>query len=294
MSTGTSPVLSLQITSKRRVPRYKLNVPLDLTVLRSGIPDSIPGRTLEIGEGGLGVVAASQLLLGESVRVEFLLPHTNLPVRATAVVRYQCELYCGLQFLRLPAEQQSIIRYWTRCEGALSLAAPDNHSQVARSDDDLSPVAEPLDPTQLEKPSTRSHVRRVLALGVPVLLLAGALQWWHWRQEWSDLEVNLSQQESATGKPPLVLPAEVMQARFTHKVQPVYPELARRAGVHGSVMLDVIVDQEGLVTEAKVVSGPEALSSAALDAVRWWRFEPYVVDGHAVSVKSTLALEFRL
>ena len=54
--------------------------------MRSGIPDNIPGRTLEIGEGGMGVVVAPQLLLGEFVRVEFLLPHMSTPVRATAVV----------------------------------------------------------------------------------------------------------------------------------------------------------------------------------------------------------------
>jgi PilZ domain len=113
MSAATTPARSLRTASTRRVPRYKLTVPLDVTVLRSGVPDNIPGRTLEIGEGGMGVVVASQLLLGESVRVEFLLPHMGKPVRATAVVRYQRELSFGLQFLRLPDEQQSIIRYWT-------------------------------------------------------------------------------------------------------------------------------------------------------------------------------------
>jgi len=44
-------------------PSLQVNVPLDVTVLRSGITDNIPGRTLEIGEGGMGVVVASQLLL---------------------------------------------------------------------------------------------------------------------------------------------------------------------------------------------------------------------------------------
>jgi hypothetical protein len=86
MSTATTPAHSRRTASTRKVPRYKLTVPLDVTVLRSGIPDNIPGRTLEIGEGGMGVVVASQLLLGEFVRVEFLLPHMSTPVRATAVV----------------------------------------------------------------------------------------------------------------------------------------------------------------------------------------------------------------
>ena len=123
MTTGMMPAFSQGTASTRSVPRYKLTVPLALTVLRSGVPNNIPGRTLEIGDGGMGVVPASQLLVGESVRVEFLVPHTSSPVRATAVVRYQRERCFGLQFLRLPVEQQSIVRYWTRREGELLLAA---------------------------------------------------------------------------------------------------------------------------------------------------------------------------
>ena len=50
MSAGAAAALSLRTAPERKVPRYKLTVPLDLTVLRSGIPDNISGRTLEIGE----------------------------------------------------------------------------------------------------------------------------------------------------------------------------------------------------------------------------------------------------
>ena len=91
MSTGVIPAIAPANSSTRRVPRYKLAVPLALTVLRSGIPNTIAGSTLEIGEGGMGVVPSSRLLVGESVRVEFLVPHTTSPVRATAV---SVNLFC--------------------------------------------------------------------------------------------------------------------------------------------------------------------------------------------------------
>src|ERR1700747_1296330 len=55
VSAATSPALATAFTPARKVPRYKLAVPLRLTVLRSGVPDDIPGRTIEIGEGGVGV-----------------------------------------------------------------------------------------------------------------------------------------------------------------------------------------------------------------------------------------------
>ncbi|HMK23936.1 MAG TPA: hypothetical protein VK466_16500, partial [Terriglobales bacterium] len=68
MSSGTAPAFEPTVIT-RRVPRYKLTVPLDLTVLRSGVPDRFAGRTIELGEGGLGVCTQSQLIVGESVRV---------------------------------------------------------------------------------------------------------------------------------------------------------------------------------------------------------------------------------
>src|SRR5271166_4603854 len=58
------------------------------------------------------------------------------------------------------------------------------------------------------------------------------------------------------------------------KVQPVYPELARKMNLTGTVKLQVVVAPNGTVKEAKVVGGHPVLANAALDAVRKWRFEP--------------------
>ena len=95
-------------------------------------------------------------------------------------------------------------------------------------------------------------------------------------------------------KPQLKVPADTMQRRIIHEVAPEYPEAARRAGVQGTVVLDAIVSAEGAVTQVQVVSGPEALSVAAIDAVRWWRYEPYVVNGQPAMVETTLSINFRL
>jgi TonB family protein len=295
MSTGTTPALSPGTTPKRRVPRYKLTVPLDLTVLRSGIPDSIPGRTLEIGEGGIGVVVASQLLLGESVRVEFLLPHMSTPVRATAVVRYQRARCFGLQFLRLPDEQQSIIRYWTRHEADILLVAQTPHAVQAGATAGEA-TAEPrprVDFENSENSKRRSGVGRLVRLAVPIIAI-GLLGWWRWQQGWTELEGQVPVKEAVLAKPQLKVPAEEMQRRIRHEVTPEYPEGARRTGVQGTVVLDAVVSVEGAVTQVKVVSGPDALSLAAIDAVRWWRYEPYLVNGRPTTVETTVAVGFRL
>jgi len=286
MTTGVGPAFSQGTASKRSVPRYKLTVPLALTVLRSGIPNNIPGRTLEIGEGGMGVVPASQLLVGESVRVEFLVPHMSSPVRATAVVRYQRERCFGLQFLRLPVEQQSIVRYWTRREGELLLAA-----QAGATLGEA--VAKPKLPPDSENSTRKFGIRRIVAFAVSLTVIAAGLGWWQWQQEWAELEAQLPAKETVVMHPQRRVPAEEMRRRIIHQVMPEYPELARQAGVQGTVVLDTVVSVEGAVTQVKFVSGPEALSQAAMDAVRWWRFEPYFVNGQPATVETTVTVDFR-
>ena len=63
-----------QPLTRRIAPRRKVAVPLNVTILRSGVPDAVPGRSLDVGEGGIGAVLAAELFPGELVGVEFRLP----------------------------------------------------------------------------------------------------------------------------------------------------------------------------------------------------------------------------
>lgn len=291
MSTGVTPALSHPTPPKRSVPRYELTVPLALTVLRSGIPNTIPGRSLEIGEGGMGVVPESQLIVGESVRVEFLIPHTSQLMRATAVVRYRHERGFGLQFHRLPVGQQALVRYWTRREGELLLAAPPGASPgQAIFNPEALPGFE-----KSENSERRMGIRRIVAFAASLALITAILGWWHWQDGWAQLEAQLPPRETVVAaQPELKVSADELRQRLIHKVMPEYPDLARQAGVQGTVVLDIVVSAEGAVTQVKFVSGPEELSQAAMDAVRWWRYEPYLVNGQPTPVETTLALNFRL
>ena len=62
--------------------------------------------------------------------------------------------------------------------------------------------------------------------------------------------------------------------RAKSRVQPEYPELARKMNITGTVKVQVVVSPNGTVKEAKVVGGHPVLAGAALEAVRKWRFEP--------------------
>ena len=65
-------------------------------------------------------------------------------------------------------------------------------------------------------------------------------------------------------------------------VQPAYPELARRMNLRGSVKVALVVAPNGTVKDAKVVGGHPVLATAALEAVRKWRFEPAAVESTGV------------
>ncbi|HKI26559.1 MAG TPA: energy transducer TonB [Candidatus Sulfotelmatobacter sp.] len=68
--------------------------------------------------------------------------------------------------------------------------------------------------------------------------------------------------------------SEELVRRAKTKVQPSYPELARKMNIAGTVKIEVVVSPNGVVKDARVVGGHPVLASAALDAAKKWRFEP--------------------
>src|SRR5580693_5793757 len=82
--------------SRRRWLRYRVQALLDVKVVRSGIPDILPGRSVNLGEGGVSAVLAGELLPGESVGVEIRLPRVADPLRAGAASR-QITLRAGVR-----------------------------------------------------------------------------------------------------------------------------------------------------------------------------------------------------
>jgi TonB family protein len=276
----------------RRVPRFPLAVPADVTVLRSGVPCSIPGRSVSIGERGLGVVLAGEVHPGDSVGLEFRLPDKGGRLRLKAVVRYQALLLCGLEFLNLTLEQQTLIEHWTRKKSATN---PKDASPVVNAQS-AAPSALSTTIPLVNAPDRKTHnaiFRPALATVLAAALLLGGLGWWHWYRAWEELESQIPVSNSLAQQPPATVPAEVMEGLVTHKVEPIYPEAARQANIQGIVVLDALIGPDGSVVDVRLISGPDELSPAAVDAVKWWRFQPYLVNGQAVQVKTRLAVDFR-
>lgn len=85
-----------------------------------------------------------------------------------------------------------------------------------------------------------------------------------------------------------IAPRKIADAR------PLYPEIARRARVEGTVVLEAVLDPTGRVTQLRVIKSVPLLDQAALDAVAQWRYTPSVYGGHPVSVLMTITIRFTL
>jgi protein TonB len=82
--------------------------------------------------------------------------------------------------------------------------------------------------------------------------------------------------------------------RQTYSVNPEYPTLARETHVRGTVLVDAVIDEQGNVVQARVVSGHPLLIAAALKAVLQWKYEPTTLNGHPVSVELQVQVHFNL
>jgi TonB family protein len=86
----------------------------------------------------------------------------------------------------------------------------------------------------------------------------------------------------------------VTQGELIRKVDPVYPPQARAERITGSVVLEIRVGQDGRVRGISSASGDPALVSAALEAVRQWRYAPTLLDGHPIETTKQVTVLFKL
>jgi protein TonB len=85
----------------------------------------------------------------------------------------------------------------------------------------------------------------------------------------------------------------VAQGGLIFKLDPEYPPVARLARIQGAVVLHAIIGKDGSVQQLQVVSGNPLLAGPALNAVKNWRYRPYLVDGQPVEVETTVTVNFK-
>jgi protein TonB len=86
----------------------------------------------------------------------------------------------------------------------------------------------------------------------------------------------------------------VMAGNLLDKVTPQYPAIAKAARIQGTVVLQATISKAGTIQNLRVISGPPMLQQAALDAVRSWRYKPYLLNQEPVEVETTVNVVFNL
>ncbi|MFI5102122.1 MAG: energy transducer TonB [Terriglobales bacterium] len=107
------------------------------------------------------------------------------------------------------------------------------------------------------------------------------------------------------GNIPIVIPAhpavikpvrvsDLGEGSLLHRVQPIYPSLARQARVQGAVELRAIISKAGTIENLVVVRGHPMLATAAIEAVRQWRYRPYLLNHEPIEVETEITVNFVL
>ena len=86
----------------------------------------------------------------------------------------------------------------------------------------------------------------------------------------------------------------VAEGMLIHQVKPPYPAAAKMARVEGSVALQAVIGKDGSIQNLRVISGHPLLTSAALEAVKQWRYKPYYLNGEPVEVETQIVVNFLL
>ena len=86
----------------------------------------------------------------------------------------------------------------------------------------------------------------------------------------------------------------VAQGNLIHEVKPAYPPIAKAARVQGQVILQATISKSGQIEGLHVVSGHPMLVQSALEAVKQWRYKPYMLNGEPVEVETQITVNFTL
>lgn len=92
----------------------------------------------------------------------------------------------------------------------------------------------------------------------------------------------------------VAISAGVALGMLLQKVTPVYPPVAKAARVQGTVILQGTINKEGAISELRIVDGPALLQEAAMDAVKQWRYRPFLLKDEPVEVTTTINVVFTL
>jgi TonB family protein len=152
------------------------------------------------------------------------------------------------------------------------------------------------EPPFVKKPNERKNPK---AVKLPQVRLSGATQLYYTKAptELGPPEIIPDETDNEPPPPPKGLPALRVSKGVTAgtaltKAFPIYPPIARQMKASGEVQVEITIDENGRVIEAKAISGPSVLRAAAEEAARKWVFRPMRVDGKSMKQRDVLTFNF--
>jgi protein TonB len=88
--------------------------------------------------------------------------------------------------------------------------------------------------------------------------------------------------------------SRMMEGNLIRRVDQAYPSMARLARIQGQVLLSAIINKEGKIDRVQVLAGHPMLVQAAVEAVKQWRYKPYVLNDEPVEVETQITVNFFL
>ena len=92
----------------------------------------------------------------------------------------------------------------------------------------------------------------------------------------------------------LRLPSRLVESTIIYKTIPQYPSIAKAAHQEGTVVLQAMISKSGTIERLQAISGPQMLQQAAIDAVKTWRYRPYLLNDQPIEVETTVKVIFKL
>ena len=138
-------------------------------------------------------------------------------------------------------------------------------------------------PMHVERAPVPESLRSAAPIGPPVVATAGTAQ---------IMPVSTPGPQISQFSEPVHLGEEAARAMLIHSVDPVYPPEAQAQKLQGPVVLQAMIGRDGSVEDLKIVRGYFVLGRAAIAAVKQWRFQPYVLNGHPAEIQTVLTVNF--
>lgn len=231
-------------------------------VVSQVMPISAARRWTVAGSTALQIVIATVLIVIPLLHPERLAFHASTPLVFTPPPP------------KLPLPQ---IEHEHNAHGATSVVLP-----IATQFPTISPNARP----ETEAPPLIGPIGIMSsATAIPDVLARG---------DSHSAKISVAEPTIITAKGPMRVSKGVIAGLLLSPIRPVYPPIAKTAGISGTVVVEAVISKAGAIESLHVVSGPEMLRNAALDAIRAARYQPFRLNGEPIDIQTTITVNFRL